>query len=326
MRRRVVSAKRLAILGCAILLPVACAQGVQDSALDGLGTAATGDEIGSGAAGSTSSGGRPGGAAGAGQSGSLGDSGSSSGSGNTTSTGGSGTAGSGASGGTNGGSSAGGASAGAASAGKGGGGTSNGGSSAGGSSAGAAAGGKGGSSAGGSSAGSSSAGAPAGGATGATGFYVQYLNMKTMSSSSYISCELRVINNGTGSVAVSSLKVRYYLTNEPKATLQMMNNFQHIAIPGNQADLTVTNTVVKMPTPVANADTYIEFSFSSGPHPMLAPQEVLEYSWQVQGPAPSTDVFTQSNDYSWDGTNTALAPAQHIVALQNGTVIWGTPP
>jgi hypothetical protein len=322
-----VSAKRLAILGCAILLPVACAQGVQDNAPDdGLGTAATGAEIGSGGSGSTSSGGKPGGAAGAGQSGSLGDGGSSSGSGNTTSTGGSGT-----SGGSNGGSSAGGASAGAASAGKGGGGSSAGGSSAGGASAGAAAGGKGGSSAGGSSAGgssagSASAGAPAGGATGATGFYVQYLNMKTASPSPYISCELRVINNGAGSVAVNTLKVRYYLTNDPNVALQMMNNFQHIAIPGNQADLTVTNTVVKMPTAVANADTYIEFSFSSGSHQMLAPQEVLEYAWQVQGPNPAQDNFNQSNDYSWDGTNTALAPAQHIVALQGSAVIWGTPP
>jgi hypothetical protein len=211
--------------------------------------------------------------------------------------------------------------AGAAAAGKGGGG-----SSAGGASAGAAAGGKGGSSAGGSSAGSASAGAPAGGATGATGFYVQYLNMKTASMSPYISCELRVINNGLGSVAVNALKVRYYLTNDPNVTLQMMNNFQHIAIPGNQADLTVTNTVVKMPAAVASADTYIEFSFSSGSHPMLAPQEVIEYAWQVQGPNPSQDSFNQSNDYSWDGTNMALAPSDHIVALQGSAVIWGTPP
>jgi hypothetical protein len=315
-----VSAKRLAILGWAILLPVACAQGVQDNEPPGgLGTAATGDVIDSGGGDSTSSGGKDG-SSGAAQSGGVGASGSPSG-GSTTGTGGSDTAGSG----TSGGSASGGASAGASSAGKGGA-SSSAGSSAGGASAGAAAGGKGGSSAGGSSAGSPSAGAPAGGATGATGFYVQYLNMKTAATSPYISCELRVINNGAGSVAVNTLKVRYYLTNDPNVALQMMNNFEHIAIPGNQADLTVTSAFVKMPTAVTNADTYIEFSFSSGSHPMLAPQEVLEYAWQVQGPNPAQDNFNQSNDYSWDGTNAALAPSDHIVALQGSSVIWGTPP
>jgi hypothetical protein len=75
---------------------------------------------------------------------------------------------------------------------------------------------------------------------------------------------------------------------------------------------------------VTNADTYIEFSFSSG-HPMLAPQEVIEYSWQVQG-NPSADSFNQSNDYSWDASKTALAPWDHVVLYQGGSVIWGTPP
>jgi hypothetical protein len=311
----------LLILGLAVVLPAACAEGVQDNApAEGFDSAATGNVANTGDGGATSGGGRGGAAnGGATSGGAFGAAGSPSGG---ASSGGNGTSGSATGGSATGGSATGGSTTGGtASGGKAGSGTA-------GASAGAPAGGApaGGAPAGGAPAGGAPAGgAPAGGAggaTGATGFYVQYLNQKTATSSPYISCTLRVINNGTGTVAVNSLKLRYYLTNDPVGTLQMMNNYQHIAIPGNQADLTVTTAFVKM-TPVTNADTYIEFSFSSG-HPMLAPQEVLEYSWQVQDTG--NDSFNQSNDYSFDASKTALAPWDHVVLYQSGSVIWGTPP
>ena len=302
--------RRLAILGWALLVPVACAEGVQDNAPpDGFGSAATGNEVDSGGGGSTSGGANLSGAPSvlaAGQSGSV--AGSPSGGDDTS--GGSSTGGTATSG-----NSAGGASAGA---------PAGGGPSAGSSAGGAAAGGKGGTGAGG-SAGSASAGAPAGGATGATGFYVQYQNMKTASSSPYIGCLLRGINNGTATVAVNQFKLRYYFTDEVMKTAQITIGYSHVAIPGSQGGLTVTNTVAKLPTATATADTYIEFSFSSGDHPMLAPQEVLEFTFQLQGPAPNTDVYTQSNDYSFEASGT-LETWAHVVLYQGSAIVWGTPP
>lgn len=303
--------RRLAILGWALLVPLACAEGVQDNAPpDGFGSAATGNEVDSGGGGSTSGGANLSGAPpvlAGGQSGSVAGSPSA---GDDTS-GGSSAAGSATSG-----NSAGGASAGAPAGGS---------PSAGSSAGGAAAGGKGGTSAGGSSAGSASAGAPAGGATGATGFYVQYQNMKTASSSPYIGCLLRGINNGSATVAVNQFKLRYYFTDEVVKPPQISIGYSHVAIPGSQGSLTVTNTVAKLPTPTATADTYIEFSFSSGDHPMLAPQEVLEFTFQLQGPAPNTDVYTQNNDYSFEASGT-LETWAHVVLYQGSAIVWGTPP
>jgi hypothetical protein len=87
----------------------------------------------------------------------------------------------------------------------------------------------------------------------------------------------------------------------------------------------VTNTVVKLPTPKATADTYIEFSFSSGDHSNLAPQDVLEFTFQLQGPTPSSDVYTQNNDYSFEASGT-LATSDHVVLYQGSAIVWGTPP
>ena len=46
----------------------------------------------------------------------------------------------------------------------------------------------------------------------------------------------------------------------------------------------------------------------------------------MQGPNPATDVYTQTNDYSFDGGRTALSAWPNIVLFQNGNVAWGTPP
>jgi hypothetical protein len=73
------------------------------------------------------------------------------------------------------------------------------------------------------------------------------------------------------------------------------------------------------------ADTYIEFRFSSG-HSLLAPGESAVFSWQMQGPDPSKDVYTQTDDYSFDPSKTALATWNHVVLLENGSIVWGIAP
>jgi hypothetical protein len=50
------------------------------------------------------------------------------------------------------------------------------------------------------------------------------------------------------------------------------------------------------------------------------------FSWQMQGPNPAQDVYTQTNDYSFDSSKTTLTSWTHVVLLRNGSVIWGTPP
>ena len=266
----------LFVLAFGLLVPLACAQGVEETpAPDEPFEPSGGSDDGGGGSGSSVAG-----------SGSAGNPNSTAGQGNSSAgSAAGGSKGGAGSGGKGGGSSAGsGGKGGAGSGGKGGtGGTSNGGSAG---SAGSAAGGPSG------TAGSSSV----------AGFSVQYKILNTSAMDAYISCEIVAKNGGSTSLPVSDLKVRYYFTDEPKKTNTFQNNFQHIKITGNQAELKVTQAVVGLAPTKPTADTYIEFSFSSGSHPTLAPGEALDFAWQMQSADPAKDTFNETNDYSFDAS------------------------
>jgi len=143
--------------------------------------------------------------------------------------------------------------------------------------------------------------------------------------SAYLGCELSIQNSGTASPSVSSLKVRYYFTDEVHLTEQMTINWSHISTSGADADTTVTYTFAPLIPPAPDADTYIEFSFSSS-HTLLGAGESIMFSWQLQGPDPAKDTYIQTNDYSFDASKTTLTSWDHVVLLQNGSVAWGTEP
>jgi endoglucanase len=190
--------------------------------------------------------------------------------------------------------------------------------------------GKGGTSSGGASAGSPNGGASVGGALGSggaavAGFSVKWKNEHTATPSSYLGGEILVHNAGPNSLGVSDLKVRYYFTDEPKVMPKFNNNFQHISTSGSQFDLTVTMATVGMAPTATTADTYIEFSFSS-PHATLAPNEDLDFAWQMQGQNPAMDSYNQANDWSFDASKTSLTNWEHIVLLQGTNLLWGSPP
>jgi hypothetical protein len=150
--------------------------------------------------------------------------------------------------------------------------------------------------------------------------------VKTQASSAYVQCELHANNTGTSSVPVSELRLRYYFTDEVMKTPQITINWAHICVPGNcSSTLAPTATVNALVPPVTGADTYLEFSFSSN-HPMLVAGDSAQFVFQMQGPNPALDIYTQTNDYSFDGSKTTPTIWEHVVLLWNGTVVWGTPP
>jgi hypothetical protein len=158
------------------------------------------------------------------------------------------------------------------------------------------------------------------------GFQVLYANMQTSPSSAYMGCELHAKSGAQGTIPVEELKLRYYFTNDFALPPQFMLNWSHISTSGAQGPLTVTTTVNALMPATSTADTYFEFSLSSPGHPNLAPNESADFSWQVQGPDPSKNKYTQTNDYSWDAGKTSPQPWDHVVLVRNGIVLWGTPP
>jgi hypothetical protein len=320
----------LAVFGALALGALsACAQGVQDNMpaednVDLGGTAA------GGAGGSSSSAGRGGtatAAAGASQGGSVGSAGSAS-------AGSGGKAGAASGGSANGGTASGGvASGGAPSGGAPSGGTASGGSAGKGGTASGGSGGStsaGGTGSGGSTSAGGSAGAVASGGSGGTvtnnGISVQYKVVTADAMTPYIQCELYIVNAGPNTFALSDLKARYYYTDDVKTTTEFTLNWKHIGTSGaNVDDLTVNETNMAMVPTKTNADTYLEFSFSSGSQSTISAGQSIDFSFRFN-PQDQNLKFTQTNDYSFDASKTTQADWTHVVLFKNGSVIWGATP
>jgi hypothetical protein len=158
-----------------------------------------------------------------------------------------------------------------------------------------------------------------------TGLSVSYQVELSGATSPYLGCQLSIVNVSAPPTSLSGLKLRYYYTDEVHLAPQMNINWSHVGTTGSNLDLTVTYAFGSVTPAVSTADSYIEFSYSSS-HPSLAMGESAIFSWQMQGPDPAHDVYTQTNDYSFDASKTTLTPWTHVVLFQNGGVAWGTVP
>jgi hypothetical protein len=142
-----------------------------------------------------------------------------------------------------------------------------------------------------------------------------------------IGSQIWIVNNGTGPVNLDDLTVRYYFTNEVTATLTKSINWANIGlVGGSSAGFPTGNlamAVVPMSTPVASADTYVEFSFTGSS--MLPANNYVQFSWRVQDF--SSQNFTQTGDYSFSAGATQEMDWQNVVLLyQSQSVVWGVPP
>jgi hypothetical protein len=206
--------------------------------------------------------------------------------------------------------------------------------------AGASSGGAGGVSSGGASGSSATGGVSAGGAGGsvggtggstggapATGFVVQYQVEISGASGSAIGSQLWVVNNGSNTVNLNDLKIRYYFTNEVTAALIQTINWANIGTTGGSTtglgSGEITTNVATMSAPVAAADSYVEFGFNAGGK-TLAPGYRVQFSWTVQNYASQS--FVQSSDYSFNAALTSQADWQNVVLFQNQSVVWGIEP
>jgi cellulose 1,4-beta-cellobiosidase len=187
-------------------------------------------------------------------------------------------------------------------------------------------GGKGGTSSGGAPAGGAASGGStgSGGSVSTGGFTVQYKAENTTAISSYVQAEFNAKNTGATTIPVGELKLRYYFTDEPRVAPNMTINFSYISTSGSNQTLDVAWLVAGLVPTKPTADSYFEFSFTSGHD--LAPGEAMDFSFQMNGPDQNADKYTQTNDYSYDATKTSFANWDHVVLFHNGTVVWGATP
>jgi len=147
------------------------------------------------------------------------------------------------------------------------------------------------------------------------GVKVQFFNGNTAASTNSLYPNFKVVNTGTTAVSLSDVKVRYYFTVD---TAQPLNFACDWASAGNS---NLTGTFVTIAK--TNADRYLEIGFTTSAGTLAAGGNT-----EIKGRIYKSDWsnFTQTNDYSFDATDTNYVDWTKVTGLLAGTLKWGTEP
>lgn len=160
----------------------------------------------------------------------------------------------------------------------------------------------------------SSGGTPAGNAP----IAVQYRAGDTNASDNQIKPLLQLVNNGSSSIPLNELTLRYWYTRDGNRTQNFFCDW---------AQLNCTNITARfgeLTGAVDGADTYLEVGFSSGAGNLGAGANSGEI--QLRLAQDDWSNYNESNDYSFDPTKLAFADWSRVTLYRNGTLIWGQEP
>ncbi len=133
----------------------------------------------------------------------------------------------------------------------------------------------------------------------------------TTPTTATISPKFKIINNGSSTLSMSAVTIRYYFTKDSNSTQNFNCNVSGVT--GSFADMTA---------PTANADSYLEIHF---PANMFLPSNT---SIELQANISKADGsnYNQANDYSFSLTNTGYTEWSKTTAYINNIKIWGAEP
>ncbi len=138
---------------------------------------------------------------------------------------------------------------------------------------------------------------------------VQYQCAQTGETASQIKPLLNVINNTPSTVPLSDITLRYYYTKEGTTPEEFHVDY---AVIGSSY---VNGSF---------GDGYFQVGFTASA-PSLEPGSSTG-ELQIRVNKSDYSAYTQSNDYSYDGTKTAYADWDHIGVFRNGVLVWGVVP
>jgi endoglucanase len=152
----------------------------------------------------------------------------------------------------------------------------------------------------------------------ASGLVLEYADANTAATTNQISPHFEIANNTSASVALSTLTIRYWYTEDGTETQQFNCDY---AVAGCA---NVTGSFTRLTSPTSTADTYLQVGFTSAAGSVA----INGNSGDIQTRFNKSDWtnYTQTNDYSWSATQTSYAAWSLVTLYQNGLLVWGTEP
>ncbi len=150
-----------------------------------------------------------------------------------------------------------------------------------------------------------------------TSIKVQLYNFSTSASENTIYPEFRIYNNGSSTISLSSIKVRYYYTIDGEKVQTYRCDWS------NKGSANVIGTINKMTAASTNADHYVEIGFKNNAGSLASGTYV-----EVQSRIYKSDwsFYTQTNDYSFNNSSTTYTDWSKTTGYINGTLVWGNEP
>ncbi len=150
-----------------------------------------------------------------------------------------------------------------------------------------------------------------------TSIKVQLYNYSTSASENTLYPEFRIYNNGSSTISLSSVKVRYYYTIDGEKAQTYRCDWS------NKGSNNVIGSINKMSSASMNADYYVEIGFTSNAGSLASGTYV-----EVQSRIYKTDwsYYTQTNDYSFNNSSTTYTDWFKTTGYINSTLVWGNEP
>ncbi len=145
---------------------------------------------------------------------------------------------------------------------------------------------------------------------------LRYKTANSAASSNQFQPTLNIVNTTGSSIPLTEVKVRYYFTRDTAQPLVFHCDWAQVGCAN------ITGRFVKMATPVAGADHYMEIGFRAG---SITPNGQTGEIWLRVNKA-NWSMFNQTNDYSFDPTKTAFADWMKVTLHRNNSLVWGIPP
>ena len=144
---------------------------------------------------------------------------------------------------------------------------------------------------------------------------VQYKNNDSSATDNQFKPGLRLVNNGSSAVDLSTVTVRYYFTKDSSSASPSYNCDYAVIGCGN-----VHATFGSVSPATATADTYLQLSFTGS---LAAGASTGDIQNRINKSDWSN--FDETNDYSY-GTNTSYADTSTVTVYVNGTLVSGVEP